>query len=401
MKFLLGTFSNVNAKNVDYQVRLDLRNHVMMYDEDTLYKIIDENKQFQAERNACTNYLIYGKVESFIDSFLNFDSYKLNDTNYDIELGYISHLIPDNSSLIAFTLLSGTTINVANASSLMPNDVVLVYKDKDTFYYSKILDISGTVVVLDLDPTVNIVGYFLVPAVARYTRIFKQLYSNNYIKYYKSSFATNIYGDEITQYHTYKNINNSGITNNLDLPLTEFVFRYKKKNESFVMYKKTGKTQVIDNDIIDFVTYDLNQMEITVNDTVIHKFVKQVPSTTGGIIPTEFYYEPYSLRTTRVFSNTVTTGNEISMFSYPDHAILFYSGDIRYKNYLDVGYFEEGTNGIDYPFMNNLNYLYDDAKFIIRRTIGIATYPKTSDSTSSDYNDTAVGDIPVNGVRLC
>lgn len=390
MRILLNSFASVTGTNVDNQIRIDFKNSQMMFDEDILYNIIDETVQFQNERNACTNYLVYGKVESFIDDSLDFDGYCLNESNYNVQLGYISAYEPDASSLVAFTVVSGTTINVASAANMVQSDVILLYNNVNNLYYSQILDISGTTVVLDIDPSVDLTGFSIVPAVSLYKRHFTPLYTSNYIKFYPSSFSTNIFGSAIYQYHTYKNINTSGVTNNLDQPITELVMKYTNTGETITAFLTSSGSTVTDNTIVDYVTYDLNAMVVSPVDTVSHKFTETV----------DYYYNPYMIIPIRVFSSIVTNVTETTSFDYPDYSILFYSGDIMYKNYLDVGYFEQNTNGIDYPFINNYNYLYNDTKFTIRRVIPLPSSNTITiiDSGTTTYN---VITLPTGGARLC
>jgi len=394
MDILLGSLANTNSVNVDNQIRIEFKNTQMLYGEDTLYNIIDETLQFQTERDNCTNYLVYGKVESFIDEALAFNNYQLNTDNYIIELGYISHFEPDISSLVSFTLITGNTINVNTTANLVQADIVLVYQNSENFLYSQILDISGTTVVLDLDPTIDISGYNIVPAQSLYKRHFTVLESTNYIKYYPSSFSKNIFNDQINQFHTYQNVNISGITNNLGLPLTELILRFTLKSENFSSFLAASGTTLSDLTIMDYVIYDLNAMEITVVDSANYLFNDNL---------VDYYYDPYSIQPIRVFSNTVINASITTLFTYPSYAIIFYSGDIIYKNYLEVGVFESDGNGIDYPFINNINYIYGDNKFIIRRVIPIADYSTAAviDTTTTDYNNTATNSIPSGGQRLC
>jgi hypothetical protein len=51
---------------------------------------------------------------------------------------------------------------------------------------------------------------------------------------------------------------------------------------------------------------------------------------------------------------------------YPSYAQINYDGTVSWRDILDIGYFEDGINGVDYPFVNGCHYLFDNYTIYIR-----------------------------------
>ena len=55
------------------------------------------------------------------------------------------------------------------------------------------------------------------------------------------------------------------------------------------------------------------------------------------------------------------------MVDIPDNYETYPDGSIAWRDLLTIGYFEEGVNGVDYPFVNGAHYFYFNHNLYIRR----------------------------------
>lgn len=394
MKVLIGSSESVISLNQDYQIKLELSNKNILYSDEIINNIIDESKQFQIERANCNNYLLYGKVESLIDDSLSFFDNIVNDINYEVILGYPSQYEVLDEFKNNILNITGNSISIKLNNIFFKDDIILLYKNKDNFYISKIIDVinSGqTIISLDnINSGVTNIDYFLIPSMANYKRYYSPLLTNNYNKYYNSSYSINIFNSQIYQFNTYKNINISGLTDSLGLPISQLCFIYNKTG--ITQFYKNNTITDINNQIIDIVSIDLNNIVISQIDYIQSSFINE------DIL---YYYKSFDIFNFKYYSNNLTNTYIDNTFDYPSYAFLFNDGNVVYKNLLDVGYFEEGSNGIDYPFINNINYLYNDFKFIIRRIIPIYSGNTTNIIISgSTYNNTLINSDTGDN-RLC
>jgi len=401
MKLILGSKESVNSKNKDYQLKFDLNSTEMIFNESLIVKVVDETIQFQKERDECDNYLVYGKVESIIDDSLSSKELSLNTNNYDISLGYIKYYEPIPESLIVIKSRTNNIVTVPEKSIFSKDDIILLYKNNDDLIFTRVIDKSvtrGQDLKLVIDFTGNTVGYSIVPSVASYKRIFKKLYDTNYLKFYKSGFATNIFKEDIWQYNTYKDINLADLYNNFGLPITEVVLNFKHKKKTIKTLSNKKRTS-LDSSVIGTITYNLNTMSGVEVDTTIAKFSISITDVSNLFeVSTDYFYRPYYVIQHKYFSDVVVDANIDNIFEYPNYSKIFNNGDVFFKRLLSIGYLEEGTNGADYPFLNNLHYLYSDIKFPVKRLIPIANYSIVT--TSEELNYTELGNIDKRG-RIC
>jgi len=113
----------------------------------------------------------------------------------------------------------------------------------------------------------------------------------------------------------------------------------------------------------DFVEF--NSLEITERNVadIIHRFgVNTNPNGEG------YFYKPFRKLKIRAYSEVVETAlaNEI-IIDIPDNYVTYADGSIWWKDLLTIGYFEEGVNGVDYPFLNNSHYFYFNHNLFVRR----------------------------------
>ena len=113
----------------------------------------------------------------------------------------------------------------------------------------------------------------------------------------------------------------------------------------------------------------------------------------------DYYYNPIFSFDLKYYSPTLTVATTSTTFSYPSYSFTFNNGDLVFKDLLDTGVFESGV-GLNYPFLNNYNYLYNDFKFYIRRNVPIANYSGDTSNDSILYDQTLINNN-IGRQRLC
>ena len=130
-----------------------------------------------------------------------------------------------------------------------------------------------------------------------------------------------------------------------------------------------GQVKQISGDkyIGDFVEYNsLEIIERNVAD-IIHRFgVNTNPNGEG------YYYKPFKKLKIRAYSVVKETAaaDEI-IIDVPDNYVTYGDGSIGWKDLLTVGFYEEGINGVDYPFLNNSHYYYLNHNLFVRRQVPV------------------------------
>ena len=88
----------------------------------------------------------------------------------------------------------------------------------------------------------------------------------------------------------------------------------------------------------------------------------------------------------KVFSNYVeTTNSELSVENLPNYA--FYSkfdGGYRWRDIYNVGFFDETSNGVNYPFINNTFYPFTNSLFKLFPDVGGYDFFNDSMNIGSD-----------------
>jgi len=285
--------------------------------------------------------------------------------------------------------------------------------------------------------------------------------SNYYVRKYKSlttdfkdydlfpaSFAESYFGDEEVAYNFTKDIDVSGLKDNLGRPLSELFLTIVKvdtdtSNDFKDQYWKdlTKNNTNIPTDIRDRFWTKIKGGFLTENDTSVNYNVRSI-SSDGGTYPqfhfnnidesdNEFIgdiseynsielseriidpiyhrvntiYREYrkdivNLKTTndggfevddlregyiyrphyrikiREFASYIETGDESQVIGIPDYATIDYqyedkNGDdvnvYKWRDLLDVGFYDETGRGLDYPFKSGAHYMYLDLRFFLQR----------------------------------
>lgn len=126
-----------------------------------------------------------------------------------------------------------------------------------------------------------------------------------------------------------------------------------------------GEIIGIDGDMYigDFIDYNSKQIkEVTISE-VIHRFgVSTNPNGEG------YYYKPFKKLQIRKYSDVIETATSgETMIDIPGNYETYSDGSIAWRDLLTIGYFEEGVNGVDYPFVNGAHYFYFNHNLYIRR----------------------------------
>lgn len=247
-----------------------------------------------------------------------------------------------------------------------------------------------------------------------YFRKFKVL-SNDY-EIYKLPFSKQLFDDNNYQV-TFEDINISGLTDNLNRPLSElYITSIKLKGDVTVptrytpiksgleipfisnmsaspsVYSSVPDIRRITSDTIN--TFDEIENNITETDTeyygdvveyneselleyvladVHHRFNtlnrETSPSINGKTVGPKYegyYYKAHNKITLKNFSNYVEQG-DINTAGIPDYATTLPDGRIIWRDLLDIGVNDGQQQTIDYPFANGCHYLYDVNRVSVKR----------------------------------
>ncbi len=285
--------------------------------------------------------------------------------------------------------------------------------------------------------------------------------SNYYVRKFKSittgfrdydlfpaSFAESYFGDEEVAYNFTKDIDVSGLKDNLGRPLSELFLSIVKvdTNTSNNFKDQYWKDIIKDNtkiprDLKNRFWTKIKGGFLTENDTSVNYNVRSISSDVGTYPQTHFggidesdnefigdiseynsielseriiepiyhrintIYREYrkdivNLKTTndggfevddlregyiyrphyrikiREFASYIETGDESQVIGIPDYATIDYqyedkNGDdvnvYKWRDLLDVGFYDETGRGLDYPFKSGAHYMYLDLRFFLQR----------------------------------
>lgn len=261
MKILLGRAEYLKAVDKDFEIRFNIENNNNFYQFSGINKTIDELKQFSLERNSMYDYLLYGKLETLSDPFLN-NRYDLTQEDYTLSTGYIDKIIPIESDMYDILAVDANYITLPDDVAQV-DDVVLIYS-AGNFIINRVLEkvnLAEGKINLKLDTMTGITtAHKFVASVSTYKRYFKEIASTDYIRVYNSGYSINIFGDQIYQFNTYKNINIENLKDNFNNPITELYIRTIPKFTYSQYFGRDLSTKLNDDLLIDMVTYDLNQL---------------------------------------------------------------------------------------------------------------------------------------------
>lgn len=139
----------------------------------------------------------------------------------------------------------------------------------------------------------------------------------------------------------------------------------------------------------DVVEYNTTTLIETVLADVMHRFNTQnretqstinsvtgPPLTTGGpntSVPLSlgprqegYYYKPHHLIQIRSFSNYIEEG-DAAVDELPPYSVTGITGGYIWRDLVDIGFNEGDEKPLDYPFLNNAHYMYQNYCFYIKR----------------------------------
>ena len=139
----------------------------------------------------------------------------------------------------------------------------------------------------------------------------------------------------------------------------------------------------------DLVEYNVNTLNETVLATVVHSFntvsretantlnyVSKVGKPDGTPPETKtitlgpryegYYYQPHYKIKIRDFSSYIEVGDQFTE-GIPSYAVDMGDTRIVWRDLLDIGFNESDAKPLDYPFLNNSHYMYDNYCFTLKR----------------------------------
>lgn len=378
MEILLGSKEYKRGKNKDCQTSFTLQSTFDSFRETSLFNLVDEEKLFNLERGESERHILYGKVDLIVDdgskgqyptpptSFTDFTP-----NNWSLSVVYPKVYVPLPNYVKIVTDKNGVEIFLSDVDNLKKNDIIALYVD-DFIYLTKILNINGLKIRVDSVPTDFITkSYVVLPSVCKFERYYENMVAGKDISIYNSGYGTNIYGTQINQFHVKKDVILTGLKNTLNQPITDLYYHFSKSN-TILKWAYKEKTETLSysadeisnvngepysKNVMDIYEYDFNQLQ----GNVIHERYESYNNLT------QFYYKSFYNIPIRKYSNVLNSEVKNDLNVIPSNYIEFTDGTIMWRDILDVGYMEEGVNGLDYPFMNGYHYNYNDIKLFVRR----------------------------------
>ena len=142
-----------------------------------------------------------------------------------------------------------------------------------------------------------------------------------------------------------------------------------------------------------FAEYNPFELKERVISNIGHslKFNRDTLYMSGGtpydFVPTIYKYQPHHKISLKKFSNYISYND--SLFTSPQYAVYSSSEEtFRWREILPIEFYEDGTNGVSYPYLNDAHYPYLNLEFTIE-AVGPALIPYSSGSINilSEYTD--------------
>jgi hypothetical protein len=103
---------------------------------------------------------------------------------------------------------------------------------------------------------------------------------------------------------------------------------------------------------------------LTLDETTISEVIHRFNPTTIG--SNGYYYKPFKKLQIRVYSNNIEeAASQDNVINLPPDTITYPDGTRVWKDLLSIGFYE-GSNGVDYPFLNNSHYFYSNNTIYLR-----------------------------------
>ena len=121
----------------------------------------------------------------------------------------------------------------------------------------------------------------------------------------------------------------------------------------------------------DIVEYNTEELKERVLSDIYHRFNtyfrEELSDKKEGYV-----YKPHYRIKIKDFSSYIEDGDPVDTVGIPDYAILSYSGTngeqvYKWRDLLDIGIFDVGNAGVDYPFDSGAHYIFLGNRFYLRR----------------------------------
>lgn len=372
----------------DYYLNLNIESTRSMYNSQVREFNISQADIFSSERNMCEKYFLHGKYE-----FLTED----NLTPY-LEVG----------SICGYDIDYGIKIDEIKDGGIVINDISnfnigdkIIYFDSLT-KMEKITKVSHYQIndnryILYLDLLNVKVGDIITASLISMDRYYKMI-SNNF-KIFKSAFSINIFGDPIYQF-----VSNEDITLNkkelFNYPMTSLFYKNTRNNDDYVEGVNFNKilnasTYIHEEREVYYLTSNANRVDrvlLDLNELEITKIFDYI--WLNGTLESNIFHEVKL----RQFGELIED-NYSNIVNPPQYAVYFMDNEVFYKPIIDKSDVIIDS-AYDFPFMNDLHYVYSDLKYIINdRALSIPEEENIVDELIDSYESEKL--VNANKERLC
>jgi hypothetical protein len=227
-------------------------------------------------------------------------------------------------------------------------------------------------------------------------RHFKKITKPNDVDFYYASFSKTYFNDDVISFNTNSEINLLNYRDYLNRPITE-VYLSVVKNKTGVGYGFWGDLKSGLQTNVPKVNYDIRQINECTGTTIDLGLVNSFDDTfLGDIVDynegdlTErvlvevnhrfnsinryengycegYFYSPHKKMVISYYSTQIEfSDNENPTVNIPDYAIDS-EGRKMWRDILTKGYVDEFGRGVDYPFLNGINYVTNNTFLSLKR----------------------------------
>lgn len=212
---------------------------------------------------------------------------------------------------------------------------------------------------------------------------------------YNGGFSTNYYNEPINLFNQIDSVNRHNYTDNLGRPITSFylgVVKHAGDKDFKFSSIESNFSNIIDNTfedegietiserIIDgeaampstntillesLVEYDIDELMEKEINTINHTFTSNPDFLLHQ--QAKFKYKPFYEIPVKKFSTYIENTTNENLVNLPSYAYFdkLYQ-KYRWRDILDIGFFESNGNGINYPFFNGNHYRYINLDFFLK-----------------------------------
>jgi len=301
----------------------------------------------------------------------------------------------DERNMMQFTapinhnLVAGSKINLYNATTGV------------TFEIYRIGDFSGNnrnnVFVIDTEP---ITTWY--PPDLKFKRLVQGVESSYYVRkltpvtgltydLFKESFATNIYGDRTHQVVYNSDLDMLSYKDNKGIYISEmYLTIIKNRDNNFWEPIQSGIQTKVDNNYnirniirtggtamesavtkdstsfcLDVTEYNKMEIRETTLADVYHRTNSKNREDCG--CNEGYFYLPHHFIKIRDFSNEIEFGDPDTVIGIPEWAEDYTDGTKMWRDMYTIGFVDSDGNGVDYPFINGVHYMFSNIQLNLLR----------------------------------